>query len=82
MLTIKNVNYVKWLNGSLKLLTFLIVYKDCLIMRDHVIEEMLEDLEMKIQDFCKIPPKSYSPAENELCLAKFCEYYIILISLM
>lgn len=72
ILTIKDLQYAKWSNDSSKLLTFVIVYKDCLILRDHMIEETLADLEVQIQGYCKIS-EPYSPTENELCLAKYCE---------
>ncbi|VVC36208.1 Hypothetical protein CINCED_3A022077 [Cinara cedri] len=71
MLTIKDIQYAKWFKGASKLLTFVIVYKDCLILRDHMIDETLGDLETQIQDYCKTVSNSYSPTENELCLAKY-----------
>lgn len=58
--------------GSLKTLTLLSVYQDCLIMRDHMIDDALTDLEAKIQDHC-MKITSYCPVENELCLAKYSE---------
>uniref|UniRef100_A0A2H8TG30 Tudor domain-containing protein 1 n=1 Tax=Melanaphis sacchari TaxID=742174 RepID=A0A2H8TG30_9HEMI len=72
MLTIKDVQYAKWLKGAVKTLTFLCVNGDCLMMRDHLIDDTLTDLESKIQEYCvtAIDPL-YTPAENELCLAKY-----------
>lgn len=72
-LTIKDVQHAKWLKGSLKTLTFLYIYQDCLVMRDHLIDDALTDLEHKIQDYCATITEPYSPVENELCLAKYCE---------
>jgi len=73
MLTIKDVQYPKWLIGSTKMLTVLCTYQDCLVMRDHMIDDTLTDLELKIQDHCLTIAEPYSPAENELCLARYCE---------
>lgn len=71
-LTIKDVQFAKWPIPSMKTLTFLSIYQDCLIMRDHMIDDALTDLETKIQDHCLTTP-SYCPAEKELCLAKYSE---------
>lgn len=73
-LTMKDVQHAKWLKGSSKTLTFLCVYQDCLVMRDHMIDDTLTDLEQKIQDYCASVTEPYSPVENELCLAKYSEY--------
>ncbi|KAL4112570.1 hypothetical protein QTP88_016325 [Uroleucon formosanum] len=72
MLTIKDVQYAKWLKGAVKTLTFLCVNGDCLMMRDHLIDDTLADLEAKIQEHCVTAADPlYTPAENELCLAKY-----------
>ncbi|XP_015365660.1 PREDICTED: uncharacterized protein LOC107162970 [Diuraphis noxia] len=72
MLTIKDVPYAKWLKGAVKTLTFLCVNGDCLMMRDHLIDDTLADLEAKIQEHCVTTTNPlYTPAENELCLAKY-----------
>ncbi|XP_060870995.1 uncharacterized protein LOC132945306 isoform X4 [Metopolophium dirhodum] len=72
MLTIKDVQYARWLKGAVKTLTFLCVNGDCLMMRDHLIDDTLADLEAKIQEHCVIAADPlYTPAENELCLAKY-----------
>jgi hypothetical protein len=74
MLTIKDVQYARWLKGAVKTLTFLCVNSDCLMMRDHLIDDTLTDLEAKIQEYCvtAVDPL-YTPVENELCLAKYGE---------
>lgn len=72
-LTIKDVQLAKWPTGSSKLLTFLCIYQDALVMRDHLIDDALTDLEIKIQDHCATITEPYSPIENELCLAKYSE---------
>ncbi|XP_022162071.1 uncharacterized protein LOC111027893 isoform X3 [Myzus persicae] len=72
MLTIKDVQYARWLKGAAKTLTFLCVNGDCLMMRDHLIDDTLADLEAKIQEHClTVADPLYTPAENELCLAKY-----------
>jgi hypothetical protein len=58
--------------GSSKMLTFLNIYQDYLVMRDHMIDDALADLEAKIQNYC-MSITSYCPVENELCLAKYSE---------
>lgn len=73
MLTIKDVQFAKWQNGSCKTLTFLCVYLDYIVMRDHVIDDALSNLENKIQDYCATITEPYYPVDNELCLAKYCE---------
>lgn len=75
MLTIKDVQYARWLKGSSKTLTVLCMYQDCLVvMRDHLIDDTLADLETKIQNYClTITKEPYLPTENELCLAKYSE---------
>jgi len=74
MLTLKDVQYARWLKGAVKTLTFLCVNGDCLMMRDHLIDDTLADLEAKIQEHCVTAADPlYTPAENELCLAKYCE---------
>lgn len=73
MFTIKDVQYAKWLIGSSKMLTVLCIYQDCLVMRDHMIDDILTDLETNIQNHCLTIAEPYSPAENELCLAKYCK---------
>ncbi|XP_026816248.1 uncharacterized protein LOC113555865 isoform X3 [Rhopalosiphum maidis] len=72
MLTTKDIQYVRWLKGAEKTLTFLCVNGDCLMMRDHLIDDTLTDLEAKIQEYCvtAVDPL-YTPAENELCLAMY-----------
>lgn len=77
MLTIKDVQYARWLKGAVKTLTFLCVNDDCLMMRDHLIDDTLADLEAKIQEHCVTAANPlYTPAENELCLAKYGEYIV------
>ncbi|XP_050056969.1 uncharacterized protein LOC114132611 isoform X5 [Aphis gossypii] len=73
MLTIKDVQYARWLKGAVKTLTFLCVNGDCLMMRDHLIDDTLTDLEAKIQEHCMtaVVDPLYTPAKNELCLAKY-----------
>lgn len=71
--TIQDLQHARWQKGSLKTLTFLCLSKDYLVMRDHLIDDTLTDLEFKIQDYCSKITEPYSPVENELCLAKYCE---------
>jgi len=53
------------------------VNDDCLMMRDHLIDDTLADLEAKIQEHCVTAANPlYTPAENELCLAKYGEYIV------
>lgn len=73
MLKVKDVQYARWLKGSVKTLTFLCMYEDYLVMRDHLIDDALADLETKIQDYCVKITEPYNPANDELCLAKFCK---------
>jgi len=48
------------------------------MMRDHLIDDTLADLEAKIQEYCVTATDPlYIPAENELCLAKYCEYLVL-----
>jgi len=45
------------------------------MMRDHLIDDTLADLEAKIQEYCVTTADLlYTPAENELCLVKYGEY--------
>ncbi|XP_050420950.1 uncharacterized protein LOC126833572 isoform X2 [Adelges cooleyi] len=69
--TIKDVQYARWLKGSSKTLTFLCQHKDYLLMRDHLVDDAVADLEVKLQEYCVEVAYPYSPAIGELCLAKF-----------
>lgn len=71
MLTIKDVQHAKWQKGSLKVLTVLGIYQNYFVMRDHMIDDTLNNLESKIQDYFMTVLESYSPTENELCLVKY-----------
>lgn len=73
VLTIKDIQYAKWQKGSFKTLTFLCIYQDYLVMRDHLVDDALTDLEAKIQSYCAITKEPLIPTKDELCLAKYCE---------
>lgn len=73
ILTFKDVQNAKWPKGLTKTLTFLCIFEDYFVMRDYLIDNALADLETNIQKYCSSTDlEPYFPAENELCLAKYC----------
>ncbi|XP_050543343.1 uncharacterized protein LOC126906674 isoform X2 [Daktulosphaira vitifoliae] len=68
---IKDVQHARWPKGSKKNLTFLCQSKDYLVMRDHLVDDAVTDLETKIQEYCLENIDMYSPALEELCIAKY-----------
>lgn len=75
ILTTKDVQFAKWKKGSSKTLTFLCFSHKYFVMRDHLTDDALTDLETKINDYCSSINETYSPVANELCLVKYCELF-------
>lgn len=68
---IKDVQHARWPKGAKKNLTFLCQSKDYLVMRDHLVDDAVADLEIKIQEYCSENVDVYSPDVKELCIAKY-----------